>query len=270
MQKTFDEFRNIIWELVDHLSHDVQAEENEDLHLNENLGLLREAVELNSVEQIKAQSRLFIDQYIKTQKNKDERKTKRMDKFKKNLSTVKKQLIDANNSLKQDHLTKAFNRRSFDEQMKNYWNMFQLNKQPVSLIAFDIDYFKRINDTFGHAMGDFILIECVKLLKECFSRDQDIVARVGGEEFAIILPDYQVEHAVKKAEAVLARIRKETFVDQDVKVNFTASMGIAQLLPNETVEHWMKRADAALYDSKKSGRDRFTVASNVLLTTVAS
>jgi len=270
VNKSFDEFRKIIWEFVDHLSQDVQAEENEDIHLSENLEHLREAVETNSVEQIKTQSKLFINQYLKTQKHKDERKTKRMEKFKKNLSSVKKQLVDANNTLKQDHLTKAFNRRSFDEQVKNAWNLFQLNHQPVTLITFDIDYFKRINDTFGHAMGDFILVECAKILKEAFTRDQDVVARVGGEEFAILLPDYQIDHAVKKAEVLLDRIRKETFVDQDMKVQFTGSVGIAQLLHGESLDQWMKRADSALYDSKKSGRDRYTVAPHTLLKKVAS
>jgi len=270
VHKTFDEFRKIIWEVVEHLGEEAKAEESEDSHLNENLVKLREAVEVNSIEEIKSQSRLFIDEYIKAHKNKETRKIKRMDKFKKNLSSVKKQLIDANNSLKQDHLTKAFNRRSFDDQLKNYWNMFQLNKQPVTLLAFDIDYFKRINDTFGHPMGDFILIECVKILKESFSRDNDIVARIGGEEFAIILPDYQIEHAMKKAESLLERIRKETFIDQDMRVQFTASIGIAQLLAGESSEQWLKRADLALYDSKKSGRDRFTVAPHITLSRQAS
>jgi diguanylate cyclase (GGDEF)-like protein len=132
----------------------------------------------------------------------------------------------------------------------------------------DIDFFKRVNDTYGHAMGDLVLVECVKMLKELFPRDVDSVSRIGGEEFAVILPDYKIEHAIKKAEATGLKIRSETILEKDVRINFTISMGIAQLSEDETVEQWMKRADLALYDSKKNGRDRYTVAPHVLLKTV--
>lgn len=269
VQKSFDEFRKIIWDFVDHLSSDVMAEHAEDLRLSESLENLREAVESNSIDSLKAQSRLFINSYLKIQSSKNQRKDQRLSKIKKNISSMKKQLVDANNSLKLDHLTKAYNRRNFDEQLKQQWNLFQITKHPVTLIMLDIDYFKRINDTFGHAMGDFVLVECVKTLKELFPRDVDAVFRVGGEEFAILLPDYQVDHAVQKAEATLSKVRKETYVEQDMRVNFTLSMGIAQLLENESIEEWMKRADSALYEAKKSGRDRYILAPQTLLKKVS-
>jgi diguanylate cyclase len=158
VQKNFDEFRKIIWEFVDHLSEEMLAEQREDLHFTENIEKLREAVESNSIEQLKSQSKDFINSYVKVQTKKEERKANRITKVKKNLSSVKKQLVDANNSLKLDHLTKAFNRRSFDEQIKQHWNMHQITNQPVSLIMLDIDYFKRVNDTFGHAIGDLVLM----------------------------------------------------------------------------------------------------------------
>jgi diguanylate cyclase len=268
-QNTLNEFRKIIWDLVAHLSDEMAADENEDLHLSENLENLRDAVESNSVNLIKSHSKQFIENYLKKQNKKEERKTKRIAAFKKNLSTVKKQLIDANSSLQLDHLTKAYNRKSFDEQLKCQWDLFRLTKQPVTLIMLDIDYFKRINDNYGHAVGDFVLVECVKLLKELFPRDVDAICRVGGEEFAIILPDYQLDHAMKKAEAALIKIRGETIVEQDKKINFSVSMGIAQLLPEESIEKWMKRADSALYESKKSGRDRYTIAPHKQLIQVA-
>lgn len=130
----------------------------------------------------------------------------------------------------------------------------------MSLIALDIDHFKKINDTYGHPTGDLILIECVRLLKEVFSRDSDFVARIGGEEFAIILPECSYDHALKKADEALNRIRRETYVVDDVKIKFTISMGIAELAHGEDVESWIKRADQALYHSKTTGRNKYTLA----------
>ena len=265
VQKNFDEFRRLIWDLIENLSRDLSAENSEDLHLEEKMHHLREAVESNSVEQIKSQSREFIASYVKIQDKKQSRRSKRSETVKKQLSQVKKQLVDANNTMRLDHLTKAYNRRSFEEQIHQQWNLFQIGQQPVSLLMLDIDYFKRINDTYGHAMGDLVLVECVKMLKEVFPRDVDSVSRIGGEEFAILLPDYQIEHSIKKSENALTKFRGETIVDQDMQVKFTISIGIAQLMESESVENWMKRADSALYESKKSGRDKYTVAPHVQL-----
>ena len=192
-----------------------------------------------------------------------------MDHVKKNLDNIKKQLSEAHSSLRMDHLTGAFNRKSFEDQAKNAQNLLSIYQKPVSLITLDIDHFKKINDTHGHPIGDFVLKECVKMLKELFGRDVDCVARVGGEEFAILLPDYQIESAIKKAELILQTIRSAVFVTEDIQLKFTVSLGVAELMPKESIDHWVKRADAALYESKNTGRNRFTVAGTDLKKNVA-
>ena len=265
VQKSMEEFRHIIWALADQLSEDLSDQRKSDLEIKKNLEQLREAVESNSLENLKKQSKVFIDQYTKAQSTREKRQVKRMDNIKKNLDSVKKQLVDANNSMRQDHLTGAMNRKAFEEQFKQQWNYYQFSKVPVTLIILDIDYFKKINDNYGHPMGDFILQECVRVLKEQFTREQDIVARIGGEEFAVLLPQYSVEHAIVKAENALQRLRNETYVKDDLRLKFTASMGIAQLLENEDTDAWLKRADLALYDSKNSGRNKYTVAPENIL-----
>lgn len=260
VQKTFDEFREIIWEFVDQLGEDFAVEEVEDRKMWNNLTGLKDAVEANSIDELKVKSRTFIDSYVEYQSNKEERKTRRMTAMKKNLSTVKKKLVDANENLNKDHLTKAFNRKSFDEQMTKQWKLFRVAKNPVSIVSLDIDHFKKFNDTYGHAIGDFILVECVKLLKNVFSRDGDFVARVGGEEFVVILPDFRIEHAVKKAEQALEVIQKEVFIHESLELKFTASMGVAQLHEGEEIHDWLKRADEALYKSKNNGRNQITIS----------
>jgi diguanylate cyclase len=262
IQNTFDDFKRIIWDFAEQLADDVQYEQTQDDQASQSLDQLREAVEANSIEGLRSKSREFIDFYIKYQTQKDERRTKRLFRMKKNLSTVKKQLLEANHTMRVDHMTQAFNRKSFDEQMKKHQQLSVISQTPVSLITIDIDFFKKINDAYGHDIGDFVLKECVVLLKEVFQRPDDFVARVGGEEFAVILPNFTYEHAIVRAEETLNKIRREVFVHNTLEIKFTVSLGIAQLLQNETVEQWFKRADAALYESKQTGRDRFTLASH--------
>lgn len=259
-QKTFEEFRSIIWDLVDQLSEDMSEAQKEDFEIRQHLETLKDAVESNSIDALKEESRKFIDCYVEKQFKKEKRNSTRMKAIRKNLNVVKKQLVEANDMSRKDHLTQALNRKSFDEYCEQHRKLFAVSGQAVSLILIDIDYFKRINDTFGHDIGDFVLKELVGTLKKLFHRESDVLARIGGEEFAIILPDFQAEHALKKAQEVMASVRAEAYVHENHEIRFTVSMGISQLCPNEDVASWLKRADLALYHSKNTGRNRATIA----------
>lgn len=261
LRKTFEDFKGIVWNFVEQLSDDVEKEKAADKVLDASLKDLKDAVEADSMALLRTKSREFIDVYMSTQARKEERRTKRVRGIKKNLDVVKKQLVEADRAASRDHLTGAFNRKSFDDHTKEQFQLYHLSQSPVSVLALDIDHFKKINDTYGHDIGDFILKECVKLLQSTCNRDTDFVARTGGEEFMIVLSGHSLEHAVKRAEELMARIRKEVFVESSHEFRFTVSMGIAQLLENESIEQWVKRADQALYDSKHGGRNRYTVAS---------
>jgi diguanylate cyclase len=260
IQKTFDDFKNIIWDFADQLGEDAKVEKADDDAVEASLAPLREAVESNSIDALRAKSRQFIDFYIQHQAAKDVRRTKRIQVIRRNLNSVKKKLVEANQNMRIDHLTSAFNRKSFDEHMETIWKLFNLSKNRVSLVVVDIDHFKKVNDCYGHDIGDFVIKECVGLLKQVFNRDVDFVARLGGEEFAIIMPEIDIIEASKRADAALDRIRREAIIVSNLEIRFTVSMGIAQLMDGETPEQWYKRADSALYLSKNAGRDRYTIA----------
>lgn len=264
VQNTFDDFKRIVWDFADQLGEDLRFENLKEKSLAENLKDLKEAVEANSIETLRHKSREFINSYVEYQNQKNEMRNKRIANTKKNLDLVKKQLLEANNSLNIDHLTGAQNRKSFEDYLKRLQHLSKINNSHLSMIMLDIDFFKKINDSYGHDIGDFVLKECVKILKQVFHKDEEMVARIGGEEFVVVLPNHTIEHAIIRAEEVQKRIRNEVFIQGDLNISFTVSMGIAQMLENEPISDWLKRADLALYQSKNSGRNKYTVAGKLL------
>lgn len=260
VQNSFDDFKRIIWDFADQLSEDLKVEKAKDGEVNTSLDGLREAVESNSIDVLRAKSREFINLYIEHQSKKDDRRTKRIQSIRKNLDTVKKQLTEANHSMRNDHLTDVFNRLSFDEQLRNLWRLHELSKHPSCLLMVDIDHFKKVNDSYGHDIGDLVIKECANLLRETFNRPQDFVARIGGEEFAVLLSEDTPEAAQKRADEALNRIRKEALIHENLQIRFTVSMGLASLREGETPEQWYKRADTALYQAKHGGRNRLVIS----------
>ena len=166
-----------------------------------------------------------------------------------------------------DSLTSLFNRRVFDEILSLELNRKEL--MPVSLLLVDLDDFKKINDTFGHQAGDYVLATVGKILREgC--RGSDMVARYGGEEFAVMLPSTTSTAAVEIARRLRVRIADMVFVFEGKPVKLTASMGIAQSSGGriDAMSQLISRADQALYRAKKSGKNMECV-SNCRTTEIA-
>lgn len=269
VQNTFDDFKRIIWDFADHLSEDAHIEDSSQGDINQSLENLREAVESNSIDDLRARSREFIDFYLRHQTTQNERRSKRMDSIKKNLTTVKKQLMDANQTMRRDHMTGAHNRKSYDEQIRRYLQLHEIDKDPMTVLLLDIDFFKKINDTYGHDVGDYILKECVRILQESFSREEDFIARLGGEEFAVILPGCNIESAIKMATEAMNNIRKEVFVHEGSEIRFTVSVGAAEIVAGESADSLYKRADEALYEAKQTGRNKYCIAKSSQVKRVA-
>ena len=260
VQNTFDDFKRIVWDFADQLGEDIKFETTKEKQMGDQLKDLKEAVEANSIEALRQKSREFINTYVEYQSQKNEIRNKRVMNAKKNIEVIRKQLLVANNSLNTDHLTGASNRKAFDEYNMKLLQMSHLNKAPVSVILIDIDHFKKINDVYGHDVGDFVLKELIRIVKSVFFKDDEMIARIGGEEFAIVLPHHTVEQCVPRAEALQAIVRNEAFVIGDHSIKFTISMGISQMHEHENISDWLKRADTALYHSKNTGRNKFSLA----------
>lgn len=158
-----------------------------------------------------------------------------------------------------DALTSAFNRRYFMSRLDDEVERVRRYKRPSSLLMIDVDHFKRINDGFGHDVGDAVLIELVKLL-EGQVRQHDTVARIGGEEFVILLPETGEKDALVSAERLLELVRASSIEAAGNTIQFTISIGCAEFASDcPSVEAILKTADLALYDAKESGRNRVVV-----------
>ena len=132
---------------------------------------------------------------------------------------------------------------------------------PLSVIVFDIDHFKRVNDTYGHLAGDYILKELTKVVGENLIREDDFFARCGGEEFCLLLLGGNINHASDIAERVRLTIEGHNFTFEGVNIPITVSAGVATRIPEDKLwEQIFERSDKALYESKNSGRNKITIA----------
>jgi two-component system, cell cycle response regulator len=156
-----------------------------------------------------------------------------------------------------DALTGLFNRRRFSDVLRREFAVTRRYQNPLSCLMVDIDHFKRINDRFGHDMGDRVLKEVAQSLSQNL-REVDMPARYGGEEFAVLLPHTPKLNAVVVAERIVTRARQLEFHFRDETLSVTVSIGIAStsdVTTNEP-EELLRLADIALYEAKRSGRDR--------------
>lgn len=151
-----------------------------------------------------------------------------------------------------DALTGAWNRRHFEQMAAAEIARIQRYGDPFSLILFDIDHFKSINDNFGHQMGDQVLTELTQRVRSTL-RATDLLARWGGEEFVVMMPHGTETDAVHLAEKIRSLVANRPF---DTVGTVTASFGVAQFAPGQTLDAWVKRVDDALYRAKEGGRNR--------------
>lgn len=158
-----------------------------------------------------------------------------------------------------DPLTGLRNSRAFRAVLDEAWAHAQNDDAPLSLVVFDLDHFKRINDEHGHPVGDQVLVEVAGRLRRTV-REEDCAARVGGEEFAVLMPDTDDDVAREVAE----RVRREMEEPLRHELIVTISGGVAQARPAmETTHEFYARADASLYEAKASGRNRIVMSRTV-------
>ena len=155
-----------------------------------------------------------------------------------------------------DGLTQVYNRRFFSDAIEREFNRSKRYQRSLSLIVFDIDFFKRVNDTYGHLAGDNLLRQIAAAVKHRLRRE-DIFARTGGEEFAVLLPEIAHDGARITAEKIRGIVESTQFKHEHTVIPCTVSLGVAALKGTEsTADDLYRTADAYLYTAKQGGRNR--------------
>ncbi|MBI5461503.1 MAG: GGDEF domain-containing protein [Gammaproteobacteria bacterium] len=181
------------------------------------------------------------------------------------LIDLRSQLEEARHEASTDALTGLANRKAFDAALQEHTELARETGRELCLIMADIDHFKHFNDNHGHLIGDKLLRFVSNILKDSL-KGQDLVARFGGEEFAILLPNTPLRGALAVAESLRARVQSQRLRRTDTQQpigGVTLSLGIANFKASDTPENLIARADSALYQSKRLGRNRVTLETQV-------
>ncbi len=160
---------------------------------------------------------------------------------------------------RKDGLTGLLNRAFWEQNLKEEFARLQFIDAPASLVIFDIDHFKKVNDTYGHQAGDIVIQKTAELLKKT-ARSSDLCGRYGGEEFTVLLPKTTADQASYFAERLRKRIEEQLVTYSDLSIQYTISLGVCEHR-DEMKSHseWLKMADKALYAAKESGRNQTQV-----------
>ena len=210
----------------------------------------------------------FLDKeyFEKNIKGKDYTKIKEKDKEYWAIKSHGKYIIDKFNGIDKlvedlqkeaiyDVLTGCYNKKGIEILLEKFLEESLRYNTPLSVMMIDIDYFKKVNDTYGHLAGDFVLREVAKILKSTI-RQSDICGRFGGEEFIILLPNTKLIGAMKLAERIRENIQNHDFIFNNKKIKVTISIGITSVSKNDSSFSLVERADEALYAAKRGGRNR--------------
>lgn len=173
-----------------------------------------------------------------------------------NRSALKTANLQLEKLSRTDKLTNLNNRGYWQECQEFEFKKFSRYQQTISLVIFDIDHFKLVNDTYGHQAGDEVIRECAKTLVDC-AREQDVCGRYGGEEFVVLLSETDIDGAYQFAERLREKLEKLTIVYDGLEIKFTVSLGICQLTTDiASAKGWLENSDKALYRSKENGRNK--------------
>lgn len=249
------DYRGIVEELVSGLRNVVQRDKQTEDTICERLEIVQQAVDAGDLSRIRdslAETVQSVEETFAEQKREYE---ERLAELNDRMASLRQDLVDAREEMQRDSLTDAFNRGAFDKAIQRNVNMHHVLQQPITLLLIDVDHFKGVNDRYGHAAGDEVLRKLGDCMARSFIRKSDFVARYGGDEFAVILPDTRATHAAKLIESLLRRAEAIRLASGPDEVLVTCSVGYTEVSDEDTVETLLARADEALYKAKSAGRN---------------
>ena len=253
------EFRSIVETLVEGLSVFTTDTDLFTSEINQTLSNIEEVGALNEIVEIRRKLSNEVSRAKQVVQEKRNRDDERKDELAQRVESLNQRLSEAQEEMLIDELTQVFNKKAFGKRIQEEIDRNKTMNASFSLLMFDIDHFKKVNDTHGHQIGDRLLEKLGSAAKNVFRRD-DYIARWGGEEFAVILYNTVGEKAKIAAERLRKRVEKIEFgyvrrgAEQYIRI--TLSVGLAYYRDGDTPETIVERADQALYLAKRSGRNQ--------------
>ncbi len=256
VNKRLGDYRGIVEDFVSGLRDIGQRDQSTESTVQGNLEQIQLAVDGGQLTEIKTALAETVEQVSETFAVQKLAYEKQLQELNERMSSLRDDLTAAHEEMKRDGLTDAFNRGAFDASIKHAVNLYYVLQQPVTLIMIDVDHFKEINDFHGHITGDAALRAVSDCLARSFIRKSDFVARYGGDEFAVLLPDTGARNATMLVERFLNQAREIRLPSCPDEQLITCSIGYTEIAEADTVETFIARADQGLYRSKEAGRDR--------------
>jgi diguanylate cyclase (GGDEF)-like protein len=251
------DLRQVIWGFIRNLSQVFSQDHEVAERMRQQLTHLENLMQSSSLEELKRDVQNAVTQLRQVLLERQELQKHQMQALGEKVRVLGHELESARRESETDPLTRIANRKAFDEYVSGSVEIFKAFQQPMGLVIIDVDQFKQVNDTHGHLSGDYVLCAVADALVKVFLRKNDFVARIGGDEFAVVLRETRLTEAQVLSERILSRVRGLLVTMQSGEtINISVSIGLAALQPGNDEKVWLERADQALYSAKEAGRDR--------------
>jgi diguanylate cyclase (GGDEF)-like protein len=257
------DLRQGIWAFAQMLGSALIEDQRADNRLKAQIDRLKDAVQGQSAEGLKKEIMLAANSLTALVSERQQVQRLRLEELGARVTDLAGQLKDAKQENVRDGLTQLANRKGFDEFINRMVFMRDVFGESAALLMIDVDRFKRVNDTYGHVAGDDVLKAIADCLVRNFPRKSDLVARYGGEELAVVLPDTSTQNAVRLAERTRQAVAAIQVPHGAQSIGVTISIGVGRLGRTESIQTWLDRTDQALYQAKARGRDQVVSADEV-------
>jgi diguanylate cyclase len=256
VQGQLNDLRDLTWNLLDALSKMVQQEAQDDAAMHQQVRQVN--LQVQNPETLDVQSlRQTLQTITELITQREQRHQQTLRQLESQVNHLMRELEQARRESTTDPLTGLYNRRAFEECLNHTVGLNRLFGYPATMLLIDIDHFKQVNDTYGHAVGDAVLKAVAEQIVRVCKRRSDFAARYGGEEFAVILRETTLREAQRMAHQLAERTRQHPVPLPNAEpIRVTVSIGVSELAVNESAEEWFQRTDALLYQAKHRGRDQ--------------
>jgi diguanylate cyclase len=255
-RSVISDLRQVVWVFIQNLNQTLAQSSETDGRIRDQMTRLEALAKGTSTSELKREvlaTVVTVAQVIEERKRNDHA---RVEDLGTKVRKLGEELESARKEGEVDPLTRLFNRKAFDAFLARTVELSHAFEQPACLLLVDLDRFKLINDTFGHQTGDLVLSKLADVLSRIFLRKNDLVARYGGDELAVVLRETSIRDTQTLADRLLRAVRAVRVEREGTAFGLTVSIGVAELEPRDDGARWLARADRALYQAKNAGRDR--------------